>query len=380
MPQDQPVPGSTPGPATHAGEAGREPRDEPRDEPRPGEARPDEASGDARQSTLKSVVLPIVLAVLVTLALVVTAPGEQEGTAAAKDVLDGRQLRIMAPANPGGGWDQTSREMQKSLREVIGRSEVYNVGGAGGTIGLSQFTQFTGDPTQLMTTGAVMVGAIESNDSPVSLGDTVPIARLTADSVVIVVPTESPIQTMQELAAQMTADIGSVSIAGGSAGGVEQILSGLMAKAVGADPKGVSYVPHSGGGEALTTVLSGRATAAMSGVSEILPQIEAGNLRAVAVSGAARVDKLPETPTLKEAGVDVELANWRAVMAAPGITDAQKASLEEIIAQMHGTAGWQATLERRGWADAFLQGPELVQFLADEQTRTAQILEEIGLG
>jgi putative tricarboxylic transport membrane protein len=341
---------------------------------------PESGGTTARSSTLKGVVVPVVLALLVTVGLILTAPRNDGQAIAAQDVLDGRQLRIMAPANPGGGWDQTAREMQKALRDVIGRSEVVNVGGAGGTIGLSQFTQLEGDPTQLMVTGAVMVGAIESNDSPVSLADVVPIARLTADQIVIVVPTDSAIQTMQDLAAQMQADLGSVSIAGGSAGGVEQILSGLMAQALGANPAEVSYVPHSGGGEALTTVLSGAATAAMSSVSEIRPQIEAGNLRALAVSGEERSSVLADVPTLQEAGVDVVLTNWRAVMAAPGITDDQRAALEEIIREMHSSADWQATLERRGWSDAFLQGAELEAFLADEQARTAEVLEQLGLG
>ncbi len=343
---------------------------------------PPDQGGTTREKRSKTagIVVPVALALLVTVGLVLTAPRDNGPGLAAEDVLDGRQLRIMAPANPGGGWDQTAREMQKSLRDVIGRSEVVNVGGAGGTIGLSQFTQLEGDPTQLMVTGAVMVGAIESNDSPVSLTDVVPIARLTADQVVIVVPTDSPIQTMQDLVAQMQADIGSVSIAGGSAGGVEQILAGLMAQAVGANPAEVSYVPHSGGGEALATVLSGDATAAMSSVSEIQPQIEAGNLRAVAVSGEARSSTLPDVPTLKEAGVDVVLTNWRAVMAAPGITDQQRAALEEIVGTMHEAPDWQATLERRGWSDAFLQGSELESFLAEEQTRTAEVLDQLGLG
>ena len=341
----------------------------------------EESSGrPARRSTVTSVVVPVVLALLVTLGLVLTAPRNDGQGVAAQDVLDGRQLRIMAPANPGGGWDQTAREMQKALRDVIGRSEVVNVGGAGGTIGLSQFTQLDGDPTQVMVTGAVMVGAIESNDSPVSLDDVVPIARLTADQVVIVVPSDSAIQNMQDLAAQMQADLGGVSIAGGSAGGVEQILAGLMAEALGANPAEVSYVPHSGGGEALTTVLSGAATAAMSSVSEIRPQIEAGNLRALAVSGDERSAVLADVPTLQEAGVDVVLTNWRAVMAAPGITGDQRAALEEIVREMRTSTGWQQTLERRGWADAFLQGAELETFLTDEQARTAAVLEQLGLG
>ncbi len=147
-----------------------------------------------------------------------------------------RQLRIMAPAAPGGGWDQTSREMQGALRELVGRTEVYNVAGAGGTIGLSQFVRLDGDPTELMTTGLIMIGAVEANDSPYSLDETTPLVRLTTDYQVVVVPKDSPLNRIADVAAAMSSDIAAVSIAGGSAGGAEQILAGLIAKAVGADP------------------------------------------------------------------------------------------------------------------------------------------------
>jgi putative tricarboxylic transport membrane protein len=162
---------------------------------------------------------PFVSAGLVTAVLIATtlASTEPPGTASARELLNGRQLRIMAPASPGGGWDQTAREMQTALRDLVGRTEVYNVGGAGGTVGLSQYTRLAGQPTELMVMGLVMVGAIESNDSPVTLAQTTPLARLTTDYEVIVVAKDSPLATMKDLAAGMRRDLGSVSIAGGSA-------------------------------------------------------------------------------------------------------------------------------------------------------------------
>jgi putative tricarboxylic transport membrane protein len=228
--------------------------------------------------------LPAVVAVLATVAVVLTAPDESHAGSTAQDVLGDRQLRIMAPADPGGGWDQTSREMQKSLGNLIGRTEVYNVSGAGGTIGLSQFVRFEGDPTQLMTTGLIMVGAVKANGSRYSLEDTTPLVRLTTDYQVIVVPKDSQLTDMAGVTEAMKADLPAVSIAGGSAGGAEHILAGMMAKAAGADPADVSYVAHSGGGEMLGTLLSGRSDIAISGISEIKPQIDSGAVRAVAVS------------------------------------------------------------------------------------------------
>lgn len=324
---------------------------------------------------------PLAAAVLATGAVVTTTPADD--TAADSPVrraLGDRQLRIMAPAAPGGGWDQTSREMQAALRELVGRTEVYNVAGAGGTIGLSQFVRFEGDPAQLMTTGLIMIGATAANHSAHSLADTVPLVRLTTDYQAVVVPVDSPLRSTADLVSALRADLPSVSIAGGSAGGVEQILAGLLAKAVGGDPARVGYVAHSGGGEALSTLLSGRATIGISGLSEIQPQIEAGTVRALAVSSPRRLPGLPDVPTLHEAGLDVELQNWRGVVAPKGISPDQEQALEDLLLDMTRTPAWRDALDRRGWGDAALAGPEFEEFVRSEQARVSQVLDEIGLG
>src|SRR5690606_18187831 len=307
-----------------------------------------------------------------------TAPADDRG--AAQEVLGERQLRIMAPASPGGGWDQTSREMQKALRELVGRTEVYNVSGAGGTIGLSQFVRHEGDPAELMTTGLIMMGAVIANGSPHSLADTTPLVRLTTDYQVIVVAADSPITGVADLVAAMQADVGAVSISGGSAGGAEQIMAGLLAQAVGADPAQVSYVVHSGGGEALTTVLSGRSTIGIFGLSEIAPQIEAGTVRAIAVSSAERLPSLPDVPSLAESGLDVVVENWRGVVAPPGISDEEERALEDVLVRMAHTEAWRDALARRGWGDALLAGEEFEAFVRSEQERVSRVLTQIGLG
>ncbi|MBY0690124.1 Bug family tripartite tricarboxylate transporter substrate binding protein [Microbacterium marinilacus] len=313
-------------------------------------------------------------------ALSVTGIADRTHSAnALEDALGGEQLRIMAPAEPGGGWDQTSRAVQTALGEIVGRTEVYNVGGAGGTIGLPQFVRHTGEANNLMVTGAIMVGAILTNGSEATLDDVDMLARLTTEYLVIAVPADSPIQTMEDLADAMSDDVGSVSIAGGSAGGVEQVLTGLLAQAVGADPREASYVAHSGGGEALTTMLSGRATAGISGISELAPYIQDGSMRALAVSSPERVEILPDVPTLRESGLDVELQNWRGIAAPEGLTDDERAALIGMLDEMRESAAWRQILDDRGWEDAYLTGPELTEFLATDQETTAQILEQIGL-
>ncbi len=290
-------------------------------------------------------------------------------------------LRIMAPASPGGGWDGTSRAMQAALQEagIIGSVEVFNVPGAGGTIGLAQLaTAEKGKDDILMMMGLVMVGAILSNDAPVTLAQTTPIARLTAEYEVIVVPANSPLQTLSDLVDALKANPGAVSWGGGSAGGTDHILVGLIAKAVGVDPKAINYIAFSGGGEALASILGGQVTAGVSGYSEWAGQIESGDLRVLAVSSPERQAGI-DAPTMREAGVDLDLANWRGVVAPPGISDEARNALVSTMDAMVASDAWAAKLEQFGWTSAYMSGDEFAEYLVNEDARVTEILRDIGL-
>nr|WP_188823514.1 tripartite tricarboxylate transporter substrate binding protein [Brucella endophytica] len=289
--------------------------------------------------------------------------------------------KIMAPAAPGGGWDQTARTMQTVLQEDgISKSvQVVNVPGAGGTIGLAQFAnQAKGDPTQLIVGGYVMVGAILTNASPVTLSDVTPIARLTGEYEAVVVPASSPIKSMKELVEKLKADPGSVSWGGGSAGGTDHIAAGLIAKAVGVDPTKINYIAYSGGGEALAAILGSQVTAGISGYGEFESQIKAGTLRLLAVSSEKRIEGV-DAPTFKEEGIDVAVQNWRMVAAAPGITAEQKAAITADIEKMVKSKPWQDALVAKGWQDTFLAGEAFDKQLADDVASTTTILKDIGL-
>lgn len=288
---------------------------------------------------------------------------------------------ILAPAAPGGGWDSTARSMQEVLQaEGISASvQVQNVPGAGGTVGLAQFAAGTsGDASQLIVGGYVMVGAILTNESPVSLADVTPIARLTGEAVGIAVSASSPIQTIGELVEMMKADPGAVSWAGGSASGVDHITVGLLAKAAGIDPTKINYVAFAGGGEALAAILGNQVTVGISGVGEFLPQVEAGTMRMLAVSTAEKWAGT-DAPTLIESGFDVNVQNWRMVAAAPGLSDEQKAAVAGDIEKMVNSAGWKAMLDSKGWANTYLAGAEFEAQLAKEIEATTAILKDVGL-
>jgi putative tricarboxylic transport membrane protein len=288
---------------------------------------------------------------------------------------------IIAPANPGGGWDQTARSLQTVMQQegISGNVQVQNVPGAGGTIGLAQFaSQQKGNPNALLVGGYVMVGAILTNNSPVTLNDVTPIARLTGEYEVIVVPAASEIQTMADLVEALKKDPGAVSWAGGSAGGVDHIAVGLIAKAAGVDPTKINYIAYSGGGEALAAILGSQVTAGISGYGEFESQIKAGALRLLAVSSAERIEGI-DAPTLKESGLDVVVENWRMIAAAPGLTDEQKAAVSADIEKVAKSAAWQDVLKTKGWQDTYLAGEAFQEQLAKDITATEAVLKDIGL-
>jgi putative tricarboxylic transport membrane protein len=289
------------------------------------------------------------------------------------------RLQVMAPADPGGGWDQTARALAAAAEEaeLVRSAQVTNVGGAGGTVGLAQLANERSED-YLMVMGLVMVGAIETNQSQATLENTTPIARLTAEDEIVVVPANSPYQTINDLVADMQARGQAVSIAGGSAGGTDHILAGLIAQAGGVPVANLNYIAFSGGGESLAALLGGQVSAGISGVGEYAEQVQAGELRALAVSGAQRVAGI-DAPTLTEAGLDVELINWRGVVAPPEISEEAKTRLTTLVDQVHNSPAWKEQLQNNGWTDTYLSGPEFDAFLAEEQTRVRGVLTELGL-
>ncbi|NGO66408.1 tripartite tricarboxylate transporter substrate binding protein [Rhizobium daejeonense] len=288
---------------------------------------------------------------------------------------------IIAPANPGGGWDQTARSMQTAMQQegISSNVQVQNVPGAGGTIGLAQFAnQNKGNANSLIVGGYVMVGAILTNKAPVTLKDVTPIARLTGEYEAIVVPASSPLQTIGDLVDALKKDPGSVSWGGGSAGGTDHIAVGLIAKAAGVDPTKINYIAFSGGGEALAAILGSQVTAGISGYGEFESQVKSGTLRLLAVTSADRLAGV-EAPTLKESGIDVVVENWRMVAAAPGLTPEQEAAVSADVEKLAKSASWQEILKTKGWQDSYLSGDAFKAQLDKDVAATEGVLKDIGL-
>lgn len=290
-------------------------------------------------------------------------------------------IKMMIPANPGGGWDLTGRALGKALQDTgdVATVTFDNKGGAAGALGLAQFINSSkGDPDALLVMGAVMVGGIITSKPPVNLSQVTPIARITSEYNVFVVPAASPIKTMADVVAQLKKDVGSVKWGGGSRGATEHIAAAMLAREVGVDPAKVNYVAFRGGGEAIAAILGGNVTIGGSGYSEFAEYIKAGKMRAIGVTSEQRIKGI-DVPTLKEQGLNVVIGNWRGVYGAPGLTPAQRSALTALVDKALATRTWTEALERNGWTPAPLSGPAFATFVDDEFARMRDVMQKAGM-
>lgn len=274
-------------------------------------------------------------------------------------------IKMMIPANPGGGWDSTGRALGRALQDAGAASSVTyeNKGGAAGAIGLAQFFNASkGDPNALMVMGAVMLGGIITGRPPVSITQVTPIARLTTEYNVFVLPANSPFKTMADVVAQLKKDPGSVKWGGGSRGSTEHIAAAMIARAVGVDASKINYVPFRGGGEATAAILGGNVTVGGSGYSEFQQYIESGRMKPIGVTSDKRLKGI-DVPTLKEQELDVVIGNWRGVYGAAGITDAQRKALADRVVKATRSKAWQESLAKNNWTPALLAGKEFEDFV-----------------
>ena len=289
---------------------------------------------------------------------------------------------VMAPGGAGGGYDA----MARLPFDAMSKEDIFtdganfsNKGGAGGTIGLAEFVSSnTGNDNAVMSMGVIMVGGILMNNSPVTLDDVTPLVRLTNDTGVVAVATDSPIKTLEDLVAAMKADLGAVAIGGGSAGGVDHIVMALIAKENGLEPAKLNYIPYDSGAEVVTALGGGALTAAVSGVSEFKSMADAGRIRIIAVTSEGRVEGI-DAPSLKEAGLNVVVGNWRGIVGAKDMSPEGRQIWLDRFAKMHDSGTWKETLAKQGWEDAYLSGDEFVAFLETEKVRIGEILKESGL-
>jgi putative tricarboxylic transport membrane protein len=291
------------------------------------------------------------------------------------------RLRMMVPNSPGGGYDLTARTAVKIMedQDITGRVEVFNVIGAGGTVAMARLMNEKGNGDLMMMMGLGVVGAVYTNGSSARASDATALAKMVEEQEGILVPADSPFKTIQDLVAAWKADPAKVTIGGGSSpGGPDHLFPMEAARAVGIDPTTVNYITYDGGGDLLTAMLGKKVTAGTTGLGEFVDQIEAGQVRVLAVSGSERVEGV-DAPTLTEAGINLTFTNWRGILAPPGISDDAKQAMVKVLEELHGTQQWKEALVKNGWSDAFATGAQFEQFLKDQDNRVSSTLTELGL-
>ena len=295
--------------------------------------------------------------------------------------LAAANIKMMIPANPGGGWDTTGRALGKALQDAgVASSVTYeNKGGAAGIIGLAQYANATkGDGNSLMVMGAVMLGGIITGKPPVSLDKVTPIARLTSEYNVFVVPANSPLKTMKDVVEQMKKDPGSVKWGGGSRGSTEHIAAAMLAREVGVDATKINYVPFRGGGEAVAAILGGNVTVGGSGYSEFQQYIETGKMRPIAVTSPKRLKGI-DIPTMIEQGYNIDIGNWRGVYAPAGLTAAQRKALTDMVLKATKSKSWAESLEKNNWTPAWMPNPEFDDFVDREFASLRATMVKAGM-
>lgn len=327
----------------------------------------------------RGVLLPVLGGVCV-LALVGTALFDvRQSAASGSDQQE--KLLMIAPAAPGGGWDAQAREMQNGLREEEMRYniEVRNADGAGGTIGLSQTANREGQDNVLTMTGLGMVGAVETTGSPYTMEDSTPIAQVASEYLAVVVPEDSPHENLDDLAEDWRERADTLPVAGGSMGGVDQIFAARVAQSMDLEPDGINYLPYAGGGEVLTSLLSGTSEVGFGTLGDFADQVEDdGPLRAIAISSPERLEGV-DVPTISEQGYGLEMSNWRGVIAPPGLSEEESARLEDLVAELVTSDTWADALERNRWTDTYQGREEFEAFLDEEVAMTRETVEELGL-
>ena len=312
-----------------------------------------------------------------TLIAAAALPGLARPTHAAEIVPS---LNVFVPAAPGGGWDGLARAIETVARPagLVGRFGFENLAGGAGTVGLARFlAQRRGRTDSLFVGGASLVGGAIASKSPVSLRDVIPVARLTEEAAVIVVPRDSRFRDVGALAEALRTEPRGIPIAGGGVGTVDHVMLGLIFRALGRRPLDAQFVAFAGGGATQSALMGGHVAAVIAGWGEFSELVKGGRVRALATTGETRLD--PAVPTLRESGLDVVSTNWRGIFAAPGIPPAAREALARFATGLHDTPAWRELLDARGWADAFLAGPAFDAFLDRDHRATEEVLRDLGL-
>ncbi|MGF0539492.1 Bug family tripartite tricarboxylate transporter substrate binding protein [Agrobacterium sp. ES01] len=293
----------------------------------------------------------------------------------------------IAPANAGGGWDFTCRQIGKTLQDlklIPGTMQVTNLAGGGGGVAYSEVASKRNEDNNLI------VAASSSTSTRLAQGaypgNTVDqmrwIASVGADYGIIAVAKDSPINTLPELMDKIKADPKSVAVAGGSAvGGWDHLKVLIAAKRAGVeDVRTIKYVAFDGGGEAVTQLLAGSVQAFTGDASEAKGFVDSGDIKVIAVLAPERMEgDFAKFPTAKEQGIDAVGANWRGFYAPGGMSDDAYAYWVDTIGKVYDSAEWKETMKQNGLAPLDKRGADFDAFVKESIAEIQDLSRNIGL-
>jgi len=290
-------------------------------------------------------------------------------------------IHFLIPGGKGGGWDTTARETGKALMEtgLIRQASYQNFSGAGGGRALRDMVvNATGYGNTLMVQSSPIILRNISGSVAYGFRDVTPVAIMIAEYQVVAVPKQSPFENLQQLIEAVRLDITRNRIIGGSAkGSLDHITAALILNAAGVDVTAMRYLESDAGGDALRRLYQGDGVALVTGYGEVISELEAGNLRLLAITSETPQPGI-NTKTAREQGYDVVFANWRGFFAPPTVTPHTRDSYQQLLKRLHDSEHWQAIRQRFGWAPFFKSGNDLTAFLLAQEAEIWLTLQQLG--
>jgi putative tricarboxylic transport membrane protein len=306
------------------------------------------------------------------------------GNSNAEDGSDfpNKNIEIVAPASPGGGWDLTARSVQKALKDndlVSENINVQNKPGGGGEVGWKYLEKQ--DAHTLAVNSSLVITNNLLGTSELTHEQFTPLAILATEWLSIAVAPDSPYSSIEELMSAIKEDPKSIKIGVGPALGNNDHLSLVqLAGEYGIDAQDLNFLVYEGGGDVVTALLGGHVDFVTTSMSEVKEQHVAGKLKILGISSDEREEGLEDVPTYQEQGVDMVFPHWRGIMGPPDMTEAEIAYWDEQLSAMAETELWQEIVENNDWENYYMNSEETAAFLK-EQTETYQgLVEDAGMG
>jgi len=320
----------------------------------------------------------VILALAVMALPVMAAPARAQGWKPEKPI------EIVVPTTPGGGIDRTARLLHKIIQDeklapvpVI----VINKPGGGGALSLVYLNQHPGDGHIIAINSPNLIANDINGRSPVKFREVTPLANLFSEYTVVAVRADSPLKRGQDFIDRLRRDPQSLAVSTPTTlGSVNHMSFALVARAAGIDPRKLKAVVVGSGGDAVTALLGGHIDAHTGTPSSVIRMVQAGQIRVIGVLAPKRLSgPYADTPTWSEQGYKAVMDTWRGVIGPRGMTPAQIAWWDGVLAKVVATAAWKEALEQNTWEANYLNSAQTRKQFEDEHAEYRAILLELGM-